>query len=90
MYDYVQEYWKEEIKQLKKQIAIATMKKRTRTERKLNGMEETDMAVVISQEQKWTKHLKLRTRYWNTSTEMVKWDLDKEFKDSENHITYCV
>ncbi|MWP67891.1 type I restriction endonuclease subunit R, partial [Escherichia coli] len=46
MYDYVQEYWKEEIKHLKKQIKVATQQEAQELERKLKWMEETDMAVV--------------------------------------------
>ena len=85
MYDYVQEYWKEEIKQLKKQIKAATQQEAQELERKLKWMEETDMAVVISQEQNEIQTFKA----WGLDIEthrrkMVKRDLDKEFKDSEN------
>lgn len=85
MYDYVQEYWKEEIKQLKKQIKAATQQEAQELERKLKWMEETDMAVVISQEQNEIQTFKA----WGLDIEthrrkMVKRDLDKEFKDSDN------
>lgn len=85
MYDYVQEYWKEEIKQLKKQIKAATQQEAQELERKLKWMEETDMDVVISQEQNEIQTFKA----WGLDIEthrrkMVKRDLDKEFKDSEN------
>ncbi|WP_448947700.1 type I restriction endonuclease subunit R, partial [Lachnoanaerobaculum sp.] len=85
MYDYVQEYWNEEIKQLKKQIKAATQQEAQELERKLKWMEETDMAVVISQEQNEIQTFKA----WGLDIEthrrkMVKRDLDKEFKDSEN------
>ena len=85
MYDYVQEYWKEEIKQLKKQIKVATQQEAQELERKLKWMEETDMAVVISQEQNEIQTFKA----WGLDIEMhrrkmVKRDLDKEFKDSDN------
>lgn len=85
MYDYVQEYWNEEIKQLKKQIKVATQQEAQELERKLKWMEETDMAVVISQEQNEIQTFKA----WGLDIEthrrkMVKRDLDKEFKDSEN------
>lgn len=85
MYDYVQEYWKEEIKRLKKQIKVATQQETQELERKLKWMEETDMAVVISQEQNEIQTFKA----WGLDIEthrrkMVKRDLDKEFKDSEN------
>lgn len=85
MYDYVQEYWKEEIKHLKKQIKAATQQEAQELVRKLKWMEETDMAVVISQEQNEIQTFKA----WGLDIEthrrkMVKRDLDKEFKDSDN------
>ena len=85
MYDYVQEYWEEEIKHLKKQIKAATQQEAQELERKLKWMEETDMAVVISQEQNEIQTFKA----WGLDIEthrrkMVKRDLDKEFKDSDN------
>ena len=85
MYDYVQEYWKEEIKHLKKQIKGATQQEAQELECKLKWMEETDMAVVISQEQNEIQTFKA----WGLDIEthrrkMVKRDLDKEFKDSDN------
>ena len=85
MYDYVQEYWKEEIKQLKKQIKASTQQEAQELERKLKWMEETDMAVVISQEQNEIQTFKA----WGLDIEthrrkIVKRDLDKEFKDSDN------
>lgn len=51
MYNYVQEYWKKEIKKLKAKIRTATQQEAQELERKLKWMEETEMAVVISQEQ---------------------------------------
>ena len=85
MYDYVQEYWKEEIKHLKKQIKASTQQEAQELVRKLKWMEETDMAVVISQEQNEIQTFKA----WSLDIEthrrkMVKRDLDKEFKDSDN------
>lgn len=85
MYDYVQEYWKEEIKHLKKQIKAATQQEAQELIRKLKWMEETDMAVVISQEQNEIQTFKA----WGLDIEthrrkMVKRDLDKEFKDSDS------
>ena len=51
MYNYVQEYWKEEIKKLKAKIKKATQQEAQELERRLKWMQETEMAVVISQEQ---------------------------------------
>ncbi len=85
MYNYVQEYWKEEIKKLKAKIKTATQQEAQELERKLKWMQETEMAVVISQEQneiqtfkKWDLDIKYHR------TKMEKRELDKEFKDSKN------
>ena len=85
MYNYVQEYWKEEIKALRIKIKNVTQQESQELERKLMWMEETEMAVVISQEQneiqtfkKWDLNIKYHR------TKMEKRELDKEFKDSKN------
>ena len=85
MYNFVQEYWAEEIAALEKQLKTATQQEAQELERKIQWMRETEMAVVVSQEQneqqtfaKWgldiTPH----------RTKMEKRELDKEFKDSKN------
>jgi type I site-specific deoxyribonuclease, hsdR family len=85
MYNYVQEYWKEEINSLKAKIRTATQQEAQELERKLKWMQETEMAVVISQEQneiqtfkKWNLDIKYHR------AKMEKRELDKEFKDAEN------
>ena len=85
MYDYVQEYWAEEIAALEAKIKTATQQEAQELQRKLIWMRETEMAVVISQEQneiqtfnKWGLDIKTHR------TKMEKRELDKEFKDSEN------
>lgn len=85
MYNYVQEYWKEEIKKLKAKIKTATQQEAQELERRLKWMQETEMAVVISQEQneiqtfkKWDLDIKYHR------AKMEKRELDKEFKDSKN------
>lgn len=85
MYNYVQEYWKEEIKNLKAKIKTASQQEAQELERKLKWMQETEMAVVISQEQneiqtfkKWDLDIKYHR------AKMEKRELDKEFKDSKN------
>ena len=85
MYDYVEEYWKAEINRLKKQIKTSTQQEAQELERKLKWMKETDMAVVISQDQNEIQTFKA----WGLDIEthrrkMVKRDLDKEFKDADN------
>lgn len=85
MYDYVQEYWDKEIELLTKRLKGATQQEAQELERKIKWMRETEMAVVISQEQneiqtfdKWKLDIKTHR------TKMEKRELDKEFKDSEN------
>ena len=85
MYDYVQEYWDKEIELLTKRLKDATQQEAQELERKIKWMQETEMAVVISQEQneiqtfdKWKLDIKTHR------TKMEKRELDKEFKDSEN------
>ena len=76
---------KEEIKELKAKIRTATQQEALELCRKLAWMEETEMAVVISQEQneiqtfkKWNLEIKKHR------AKMEKRELDKEFKDSSN------
>ena len=85
MYNYVQEYWQQEIEALKARIRTATQQEAQGLQRKLSWMEETEMAVVISQEQneiqtfkKWNLDIKYHRE------KMEKRELDKEFKDPEN------
>lgn len=85
MYNFVQKYWQDDIKALEKQIQTASQQKVQELERKLNWMKETEMAVVISQEQneiqtfkKWNLDIKYHRE------KMEKRELDKEFKDKDN------
>ena len=85
MYNYVQEYWAEEVKALEESIKTATQQETQELERKLVWMRETEMAVVISQEQneiqtfqKWNLDIK------SHRIKMEKRELDKEFKDAQN------
>ncbi|MDU6598387.1 type I restriction endonuclease subunit R [Finegoldia magna] len=85
MYNYVQEYWKAEIKTIKLSLKYASQQESIELERKIKWMQETEMAVVISQEQneiqtfkKWGLDIKTHR------SKMEKRDLDKEFKDSKN------
>ena len=85
MYDMVQKYWAEEIAALKGHIKQATQQEAQELERKLQWLMETEMAVVISQEQNEMQTF----RKWNLDIQyhrekMEKRELDKEFKDSAN------
>lgn len=85
MYNFVQEYWQEEIKALEENIKKVSQQEAQELERKLKWMQESEMAVVISQEQneiqtfkKWDLDIKYHRE------KMEKRELDKEFKDSKN------
>ena len=85
MYNFVQEYWQADIQNLKAKIKSATQQETQELERKLRWMQETEMAVVISQEQneiqtfrKWGLDIKTHRE------KMENRELDKEFKDSSN------
>ena len=88
MYDYVQEYWQQKIKDLEKEIAKCTSQQQSQEmKRKLEWMQETEMAVVISQEQneiqtfqKWNLDIKTHRE------KMVKRELDKEYKDPDSKL----
>lgn len=59
MYDLVQKYWADEIEALKERIRSASQQEARELERKLQWMRETEMAVVISQEQNEVRTLGL-------------------------------
>lgn len=85
MYDYVQEYWKIEINSIKEKIKHSTQQEAQELSRKLKWMQETEMAVVISQEQNEIQTFKkwgLDIKYHREKMEKRK--LDKEFKDAKN------
>ena len=88
MYDYVQEYWQQEIKAVEKQLDKCTSQQEYQElKRKLEWMQETEMAVVVSQEQnemqtfnKWGLDIVPHRE------KMMKRELDKEFKDPESRL----
>ena len=85
MYDLAQKYWAEEISRLEKEYKNAGQQEAQELDRKLKWMKETEMAVVISQEQneiqtfqKWGLDIKTHRQ------KMEKRELDKEFKEAGN------
>lgn len=85
MYNMVQEYWQEEIETLKRKRRKASQQEVQELDRKIKWMMETEMAVVISQEQNEIQIFKK----WNLDIKphrekMEKRELDKEFKDKDN------
>ena len=83
MFNYVQEYWQEEIETLVKEINKCTSQQEAQEmKRKLEWMQETEMAVVLSQEQNEMDTFKK----WGIDIlphreKMMKRELDKEYKD---------
>lgn len=88
MYNYVQEYWQKEIKALRKRIEQDPWQQEVQEmKRKLQWMEETEMAVVVSQEQNEIQTFKKwRLDITPHREKMEKRELDKEFKDSEGKL----
>lgn len=88
MYEYVQEYWQKEIDSLEGQIAKSTSQQEVQElNRKLKWMQETEMAVVVSQEQNEIQTF----QKWGLDilphrAMMEKRELDKEFKDKDNKL----
>lgn len=86
MYDLVQKYWQEEILQLEKDIKrMSDQQEALHLQKKLDWMQKTELAVVISQEQneeekfaKWGLDIAPHRR------KMLQRELDKEYKDSDN------
>lgn len=75
MYDLAQKYWAAEIEALKTSIKHATQQETQELERKLQWMQETEMAVVISQEQneiqtfqKWGLDIKTHREKWKSGS----------------------
>lgn len=88
MYNYVQEYWQREEKALEEQIsACKSQQEAQELKRKRDWMKETEMAVVVSQEQNEIQTFKK----WDLDTtphreKMEKRELDKEFKDGDSKL----
>jgi len=85
MFNFAQEYWAEEIKILESICKQATQQEAQELNRKIQWMRETEMAVVVSDEQneqqtfaKWGLDIVPHR------TKMEKRELDKEFKDSNS------
>lgn len=88
MYNYVQEYWQKEINLLRRKIDESPYQQETQElKRKLQWMEETEMAVVVSQEQNEIQTFKKwRLDILPHREKMEKRELDKEFKDDNGKL----
>lgn len=84
MYDKVQKYWTATINDLKKQLKKAAENK-DEIQKQIDYMKETDMAVVVSQEQnEIEKFKKLCLKIEKHRRRMVKEDLATKFKNPDN------
>ena len=85
MYDKVQAHWKAEIARLKAELAQAKGDDREVLIARINLMEATDMAVVVSQGQNEIEELKKKGLDITVHRQrMLKDDLDEKFKDENN------
>ena len=86
MFNLAQKYWKLKIKEVENEISHCTSQQEAlEMERKLRWLKETEMCVVVSQEQNEIEVFKK----WGLDIlphreKMVKRDLDKEFKKADN------
>ena len=85
MYNLAQKYWKIKIKELESELKHATQQEAQELQRKIDWMKETEMAVIVSQEQNEIQSFK----NWGLDLlphreKMEKREMDKEFKESDN------
>ena len=85
MYNLAQKYWAEKISELEKSLKKATQQEAQELERKIAWMKETELAVIVSQEQNEIQTF----NNWGLDilphrAKMEKREMDKEFKDSDN------
>lgn len=88
MYNYVQEYWQEEIAELEKAVDKCDSQQEVQElKRKLEWMKETEMAVVVSQEQNEIQTFqKWGLDIYPHRKKMEDRELDKEFKDGNSKL----
>lgn len=85
MYNLAQRYWAEKIAELEEELKTVTQQEAQELERKIAWMKETEMAVIVSQEQNEIQTFK----NWGLDilphrAKMEKREMDKEFKESDN------
>ena len=85
MYNFVQEYWDQALTELEAQLSCASQQERMELQAKIDWMRETEMAVVVSQEQnELDKFEKWGLDILPHREKMTQRNLDIEFKDKEN------
>ena len=85
MYNLAQKYWADKIAELEAELKTVTQQEAQELERKIAWMKETEMAVIVSQEQNEIQTF----NNWGLDilphrTKMEKREMDKEFKDADN------
>jgi len=89
MYDKVQHYWQQQLTQLQNQLTTASDRKREQLTAKIQYIEETDMAVVISSSQNEEEAFKkkgLTIKPHRQRLAKEKPGLDVKFKDASNKV----
>jgi len=86
MYDLVQQYWPDYLKELQQRIDHATdQQEEQELKRKYNKVKETEVCVVVSGEQNEVdKFKKMNLDIETHRKKMVERNLEKEFKDEDN------
>jgi type I restriction enzyme R subunit len=85
MYDKVQKYWKMYLKDLQDKLVKCAEPEKNELEKKIKFMEETDMAVVVSQAQNEIEDFKKKGLDIAVHRKrIVKEDLDTKFKDPDD------
>jgi type I restriction enzyme R subunit len=85
MYDKVQKYWLKHLEDLRKQLEGSSVEERERLNEKISYMEETDMAVVVSQSQNEAEDMFRKGLDIKPHRErMVREDLETKFKDPKD------
>jgi type I restriction enzyme R subunit len=85
MYDKVQKHWKAYLADLKAELPLADALKRPGLEARIKYMEETDMAVVVSQQQNEAEYFKSKGLDIEPHRKrMVTEDLETKFKNPDD------
>jgi type I restriction enzyme R subunit len=85
MYDKVQKHWRAHLEELRHRLAAAPEEQRPAVAEQVRYMEETDMAVVVSQSQNEIEEMKKKgLDIVPHRKRMVREDLDTRFKDPDD------
>src|SRR5262249_6748766 len=89
MYDKVQNHWQAKLASFKQQLPNLKDAERERVAALIQEMEETDMAVIVSQSQNEIEDLKKKgVDIVPHRKRMVKENLDEQFKDPESKLRF--